>query len=68
MPDPLPLKPSFISDLSNQVWGRSLSEQDAAAVAGLLNGLNADMQAFRKVPIADGDEPATTYSAVEGEP
>ncbi len=44
-----------------------MTDSDAAAVAGLLDALNADMGAFRKLPIPDTDEPATTYAAVEGE-
>lgn len=65
---PEPIDPPLIRELSTKRVGRAISETDAAAVANLLNGLEADMQAFRKVPIADGEEPATTYAAVEGEP
>jgi hypothetical protein len=38
-----------------------LSEADAAAVAGLLGNLAADMRAFRALPVGD-DEPATIYN------
>lgn len=68
MPPPAPIGPRLIRELSTKRVGREISETDAAAVANLLNGLEADMQAFRKVPIAVGEEPATTYTAVEGEP
>jgi len=65
---PQPIDPPLIRELSSKRVGREISEADATAVASLLNGLEADMQAFRRIPIADGEEPATTYASVEGEP
>ena len=68
MPEPKPINPPLVREMSAKRVGREISEADAAAVAGLLNGLEADMLAFRKLKIADGEEPATTYAAIEGEP
>lgn len=66
MPDPIPLDASIVSELSRRQYGRPIGAADAAAVAALLAGLDADMQSFRNVAIADAEEPATTYSALEG--
>jgi hypothetical protein len=50
-----------------QLLGMPLGEANAAAAAGMLNALAADMQGFRKLPLGD-EEPATTYAAAEGQP
>ncbi|MBI3863984.1 MAG: hypothetical protein HY290_19035 [Planctomycetia bacterium] len=50
-----------------QMLGMPMSQANAGATAALLNGLAADMQALRKLPLGD-EEPATTYAAVEGQP
>lgn len=67
MPKPEPVTPDTITNIARQLLGQPLSKNDAAAAAGMLNALAADMQAFRAMQPED-EEPATTYSAVEGEP
>ncbi|HTI50960.1 MAG TPA: hypothetical protein VL475_08415 [Planctomycetaceae bacterium] len=67
MASPGNLTPPEVKGLSEQLSGRAMTDSDAAAVAGLLNALNADMRALRELPIPDTDEPATIYAAVEGE-
>jgi hypothetical protein len=64
---PDPNSPPTNADLATQLLGRPLAEADAAAAAAMVTALVADMEAFRRMPLGD-EEPATTYSAVEGEP
>ena len=67
MPKPEPVTPDTPTNIASQLLGQPLSESDAAAAAGLLTLLANDMRAFRAMQPGD-EEPATTYSAVEGEP
>ena len=46
----------------------SFAKAAPASRVALLNALSADMRAFHNLAIADADEPATTYAAVEGQP
>lgn len=68
MPDRPDVDVSLVNTFAQQWQGRPLAATDANAVASLLNGLAADMQAFSRLTIADADEPATIYVAVEGQP
>src|SRR6266849_3029697 len=61
-----PVTVETVSAVAVQLLGTPLTPANAAATAGLLNALAADMHALRKLPLGD-DEPATTYSAVEGQ-
>jgi hypothetical protein len=67
MPETIPTNPETVAAMAVQLLGMPLTDADAAAAAGMLNALAADMQAFRKMELGD-DEPATTYAAVEGQP
>jgi hypothetical protein len=67
MPETIPITPETVAAIALQLLGVPLTEADAAAAAGMLNALAADMQAFRKMKPGD-EEPATTYAAVEGQP
>jgi hypothetical protein len=68
MPHPSEVTPALIRELSNRQGAQPLPDADAAAVAALMNGLDADMRALRQLTISDADEPATTYAAIEGQP
>lgn len=65
VPDPETLPTN--ADLATQLLGHPLTEADSAAAAAMVTALAADMQAFRRTPLGD-EEPATIFSAVEGEP
>jgi hypothetical protein len=67
MPETIPITPETVAEMSLQLLGMPLTEADAAAAAGMLNALAADMQAFRRMTPGD-EEPATTYATVEGQP
>lgn len=67
MPETRPVAPETVTNMSAQLLGQPLTPAAAAATAGLLTALAADMQAFRKLPLED-EQPATTYAAVEGQP
>lgn len=67
MPDVDPITAETVAKMATQLLRLPLTPADAAAAAGMLNGLAADMQAFHKMPLGD-EEPATTYAAVEGVP
>ena len=67
MPEIVAITPETVAGIASQALGMPLTEADAQATAAMLNALAADMQAFRKMPLG-GDEPATTYAAVEGQP
>jgi hypothetical protein len=62
------MTPELIRDLANRQFAQTLTEPDARAIAGLLNGLSAEMRAVRQLAVAEADEPATTFAAIEGEP
>jgi hypothetical protein len=68
MPNPPDLTPPLIRDLAQGQFAQTLTEPDAAAIARLLTGLAADMRAVRQMTVAEADEPATTYAAIEGQP
>jgi hypothetical protein len=55
-----------VAQIAAQTLRIDLSPANAAAAAGMLNALAADMEEFRRMPPGD-HEPATTYAAVEGE-
>lgn len=67
MPKPEPITAETVANIAKQFLGEPLSDANAAAAAALLNGLAADMRAFRAVKLGD-EEPATTYAAIEGHP
>jgi hypothetical protein len=67
MPETIPFTTETAAAMALQLLGLPLTEADAAAAAGMLNALAADMQAFRRMKLGD-EEPATTYAAVEGQP
>jgi hypothetical protein len=67
MPETIPITPDTVAAMALQLLGMSLTDADAAAAAGMLNALAADMRAFRRMNLGD-EEPATTYAAVEREP
>jgi hypothetical protein len=67
VPETIPITPETVTAMALQFLGMPLIEADAAATAGMLNALAADMQVFRKLPLGN-EEPATTYAAVEGQP
>lgn len=67
MPKTEPITAETVANIAKQFVGQPLAQADIAAAAGTLNALAADMQAFRALKLAD-EEPATTYSAVEGQP
>ena len=67
MPRTDPITAETVTNVAKQFSGQPLSEADAAAAAGMLNALAADMQAIRALKLAD-EEPATTYAAAEGQP
>ena len=62
-----PITAETVSSMAIQMLGSPLSEADAAAAAGMLNALAADLQALRKLPVS-GEEPAMTYAVIEGQP
>jgi hypothetical protein len=61
MPEQSGLSAETLMRVAREALGQPLNDADAAAVAGLLGNLAADMRAFRKMPVGD-DEPATTYN------
>jgi hypothetical protein len=67
MPEVDPITAETVTKMAAQLLRLPFTPADAAATAGMLNGLAADMQALRKMKV-DDEEPATTYAAVEGEP
>lgn len=58
--------PGFVGQMAAALTRKKLAEQDAAAVAGLLNALDAEIEVCRSMNLGD-DEPAMIYRAVEGE-
>ena len=62
-----PITADTVSHIAEQMLRNPLSPADAAAAAGMLNALAADMQALRKLDVS-AEEPATTYAAIEGHP
>ncbi len=67
MPEPRPITTETVTSSAEQMLRISLTPADATATAGMLNALASDMQALRKLPVS-GEEPATTYAAIEGQP
>src|SRR5262245_37334601 len=56
MPETTPIKPETVAALGLQFVGISLTDEQTAAAAGVLNALAGDMQAFRKLALGD-EEP-----------
>ncbi|MGE5195168.1 MAG: hypothetical protein ACM3U2_21965 [Deltaproteobacteria bacterium] len=67
MPETIPITPDTVAAMALQLLGTPLTDADAAAAAGMLNALAADMRAFRRMNLGDED-PATIYAAVEERP
>ena len=67
MPETQPITVETVTNMAAQLLGVPLAPADAAAAAGLLKALAADLQSLRKMSLGD-EEPATTYAAVEGQP
>lgn len=67
MPDPRRLDPQTVHKLATDYSGQPLADQHATAAAAFVTTLLADMQPLRQMSVGDA-EPATTYSAAEGQP
>jgi len=67
MPEPTPVTPQTLDQIGRQLVGIELTAAHLEAAAGLVNALAEDMRAFRQMPVEER-EPATNYSAVEGQP
>lgn len=67
MADTAVVSPESINRVAVEIVRFPIASAHQAAVAGLLNALAADMQAFRKMDL-EKVEPATTYAAAEGQP
>lgn len=67
MPQPPSITSETVSNVAVQILRTPLAPADAAAAAGMLNALAADMQALRNLDVSAA-EPATTYAAIEGQP
>jgi hypothetical protein len=67
MPEPAPVTPETLKQISQQLLGMQVPQEHLEAAAGLVNALAQDMRAFRQFGV-DASEPALTYAAVEGQP
>jgi len=67
MPQQPPITAETVSLNALEILHGPLAAADAAATAGMLNALAADMQALRQLAVSN-EEPATTYAAIEGQP
>ncbi|MDP6467119.1 MAG: hypothetical protein QF918_05250 [Pirellulaceae bacterium] len=58
------LSPERVVQMAADLGGTPIPEPDSAAVADLLNSLNAEMSDMREMKIIES-EPATTYQVSE---
>lgn len=67
MAAPTAITSDTIDRLATEIVQVPIAPSQQPAIAGLLNALAGDMQAFRKFDLRNS-EPATTYTSFEGQP